>query len=121
MDPRSLFLACVALATASCRADHIVSVDGGLVSRRIDARRGDIVAIHLWGGALGTYASPPAVSGPAVQFLDVSVESGSGGFVNPGGPTQRFRFRASAAGISVVTFSPTEHGSPLVSDTIVVQ
>ena len=118
---QSLLGALLVLFGSGCGADHIVSVSGGLISQRIDARRGDLVDIRLWGGALGTYASPPAISGSAVEFVDVSIETGSGGTVNPGGPTQRFRFRALAPGSAVVTFSPLVQGSPIVSDTIVVE
>jgi hypothetical protein len=51
-----------------------------------------------------------------VVFVDVSIE----GPPNPGGPTQRFRFRAASRGIAVVTFSPLQ-GAPVVTDTVVVQ
>ena len=113
--------AVVAILVVACGANRIVSLNGGLLSRRVDARRGDLVDIYLWGGALGTYQSPPTISTSAVEFVDLSIETGSGGFVNPGGPTQRFRFRALSAGIAVVTFSPLQQGAPIVSDTIVVQ
>jgi hypothetical protein len=87
----------------------------------IDARPGDLIDIRLWGGALGTYASLPSVSTAAVEFLDLSIDIGSGGFVSPGGPTQQFRFRALSPGAAVVTFAPLQQGSPVVSDTIVVK
>ena len=51
--------AVAAILVAACGADRIVSLNGGLASRRVDARRGDLVDIYLWGGALGTYQSPP--------------------------------------------------------------
>ena len=120
MHRRLLTAAGIALVITSCSPDDIVSASG-LASQRIDARRGDFVDIRLWGGALGTYASPPTISGAAVEFVDVSIESGSGGTVNPGGPTQRFRFRAISAGTAIVTFAPVLQGSPIVSDTVVVQ
>ena len=72
--------------------------------------------IRLWGGALGTYASPPTISAPAVIFVDVSID----GPPNPGGPTQRFRFRAASRGTAVVTFSPLQN-APVVIDTVTVQ
>ena len=120
MSRRIVSMALGMCAATGC-ADHIVAVEGNLVSQRINARRGDLVDIRLWGGGLGTWASPPAISSSAVEFVDVSIETGSGGFVNPGGPTQRFRFRAVVAGAAIVTFTPLQQGSPTVSDTIVVQ
>ena len=120
--PKQSFVRCLAAILAvGCASDPIVSVGGDVVSRRIDARRGELIDIRLWGGALGTFASPPAVSTPAVEFVDVSVEIGSSGIVRPGGPTQRFRFRALSSGSAIVIFSPLQQGSPIVSDTIVVQ
>jgi hypothetical protein len=38
----------------------------------------------------------------------------------PGGPLQRFRFRATGAGTAIITFIPTQPG-PAESDTIVVR
>src|SRR6476660_3205309 len=120
MHRRSVLSAALAIVVAGCGADHIVSVSSGLVSQRVNARTGDLIDIRLWGGALGTYASPPAISTPAVEFVDVSIETGSGGTINPGGPTQRFRFRAITAGLAVVTFTPLQ-SAPVVADTIIVQ
>jgi len=121
MHKQSFLCLVVAIVGVGCASDHIISAGGDLVSRRIDAHHGDLIDIRLWGGALATSASPPAVSTAAVEFVDVSVETGSGGIVSPGGPTQRFRFRALSPGSAVVTFSPLQPGSPVVSDTIVVQ
>lgn len=115
-----LVVAVVAVVALSCDWDHTISVGGDLISRRIDAAQGDAIDIRLWGGALGVYASPPVISSPAVEFLDLEVETGRGGIIGPGGPAQRFRFRARAPGSAVVTFSPLQLGSPTVSDTIVV-
>jgi hypothetical protein len=120
MRKQSLCLFVVTVVAVGCGSDHIVSAGGDLISRRIDASRGDLIDIRLWGGALGTYASPPVISTAVVEFVDLDVETGSGGIVNPGGPTQRFRFRALTPGSAVVTFSPLQQGSPVVSDTIVV-
>jgi hypothetical protein len=115
-----LWLAGILLAAGSC-GDRIVSVSERLVSRRIDVDRGDLIDIRLLGGARGMYDSPPSLSSSAVEFLDVTVETGSGGVVNPGGPTQRFRFRALTSGSAVVTFVPLQSLAPTVSDTIIVR
>jgi len=104
-----------ALLGVAC-ADHIVSVDAGTGSHGITVGVGDLVDIRLWGGALGVYVSPPTISGTAVEFMDVSID----GPPNPGGPTQRFRFRAASRGTAVVTFSP-QQDARIVVDTIVVQ
>jgi len=120
MRQQSLVCLLAAVVALGCDSDHTLSVGGDLISRRIDAAQGDAIDIRLWGGALGTYASPPVISTAAVEFLDVEIETGSGGVVSPGGPSQRFRFRARAQGSAVVTFSPLQQGSPIVSDTIVV-
>jgi hypothetical protein len=110
----------VTLAGLACGADHIVAVDAGAGSHRVSARVGDRVEIRLWGGALGTYASPPIVSTSSVEFIDVSIDTGPGGVIGPGGPTQRYRFRAASQGSAVVTFSPMQR-APSVIDTIVVE
>jgi hypothetical protein len=109
-------LGLLALIGGGCGADHIVAVDAGTGSHRVTAAVGDLVDIRLWGGALGTYASPPTVSAPAVVFVDVSTD----GPPNPGGPTQRFRFRAASRGTAVVTFSPLQ-SAPVVTDTVIVR
>ncbi len=113
-------LALLALAVTACGSDHIVSVDVGAGSHRVTARVGDLVDIRLFAGALGIYASPPAISASAVVFVGVSLDSESTGVISPGGPTQRFRFRAESRGTAVVTFSP-EQNAPMITDTIVVQ
>jgi hypothetical protein len=77
---------------------------------------GDLVDVRLWGGAAGIYVSPPAISGAAVTFIDVSID----GPPNPGGPTQRFRFRATSRGTAIVTFLP-QQVAPVIVDTIVVR
>ena len=117
---RAPALVLLALAASACGSDHIVSVDVGAGSHRVTARMGDLVDIRLFAGALGIYASPPAISAPVVVFVGVSLDSESTGIISPGGPTQRFRFRAESRGTAIVTFSP-EQNAPIVKDTIVVQ
>lgn len=108
-------LAALVLLVAAC-ADHIVSVDGATRSQRVTAGVGDLVDIPLWAGALGTYADAPTVSGSAVEFVHVTIDSPP----NPGGPTQRFRFRALSRGTALVTFTPLQ-SAPVIVDTIVVR
>jgi hypothetical protein len=108
----------LALVCAACDSDGIVEAGGG--SRRIDARVGDTIDVLLFAGALGLYASPPTISTADVMFVDMTLDAGAGGFVSPGGPTQRFRFRAASHGTAIVTFSPIQN-APVVVDTIVVR
>ena len=104
------------LGAIACSADHIVSIGTGVDAHRATTVVGGLVDVRLWGGALGEYASPPDISGAAVTFLDVSTD----GPPNPGGPTQRFRFRAVTRGLAIVTFTPLQI-APVVVDTIVVE
>lgn len=112
---RVLVLLVMVLAVA-CLADHIVSLDLGEQNRRVEASVGDQIEITLRTIGPGEYASPPALSNAAVLFLDVA----SAGPPVPGGPTQRFRFRAASRGTAVITFTNTGDG-PTVSDTVVVR
>lgn len=115
-ESRVLFLS--ALVATACSADHLVSVEGG--SQRVSVAVGGLVDISLWDDGVGMYASPPDISAPVVEFVDVSIDVGSNGIITPGGPSQRFRFRAVSRGTAIVTFSPLQN-APVVSDTIVVQ
>jgi hypothetical protein len=64
----------------------------------------------------GAYASPPLQIGNAVRFLDET----SPGPVNPGGPTQRFRYVGVSRGMTVIRFRHSGFG-PAVDDTIFVR
>jgi hypothetical protein len=101
------------LVGIACSADHIVSIGTGVETHRVTTGIGGLVDVGLWDGAMGGYASPPAISGSAVTFVDVT----SDGPPNPGGPTQHFRFRAIARGSAIVTFTPLSV-APVVVDTI---
>ena len=98
---------------AACRGsvtDVQVKGDDG---RSLDAAVGQQVVITLQTIGPGSYASPPAISSGAVQFVDVRQSSTP----VPAGPTQEFRFLAVAKGTAVVRFTHTEMGRP-VADTI---
>ena len=109
-------LLCTLLAI-SCSADRIVAFGQGEVSR-VEVSVGDQIEITLRAAALGAYASPPAISSSAVVFLDVMTPTEDP--VPPGGPAQRFRFRAVSTGTSMITFTPVQIG-PAAVDTIVVR
>lgn len=57
----------------------------------------------------GLYVSPPDVTGAAVLFLAADIVPP----YNPGGPTQRFRFRAAALGTSHVAVSKFDRAGSL--------
>jgi len=74
--------------------------NGGSVSVVV----GDSLNIILGTVGPGHYLSPPLISGPAVAFLRDDVVPP----FDPGGPTQRFQFRAAARGIARITLSRTD-------------
>jgi hypothetical protein len=77
---------------------------------------GDLVDIRLWAGALGTYGNQPTISTPALSFVGVSIDDGP---PTPGGPSQRFRFRAVSRGTALIMFTPVSY-APVVVDTVIV-
>lgn len=79
-----------------------VSVTGE-VDKAVTAQVGAEVSISLLQSS-GPWASPPEVSSGSVQFLDMTTVSS----ITPGGPGQRFRFRAVAPGRAVITFHRTQ-------------
>ena len=112
----SLVASLVALIlAAACHADDVAAIGQG---RHLDVSVGDRFDILLRAGALGSYKAPPTISTPAIEFLEATVVDESP--VPPGGPLQRFRFRAAAPGTAVITFTPTQVGL-VASDTVVVR
>jgi len=103
-------------AALSCGADGIVALNANERNRRVAARVGDRIDITLHTIGPGEFASPPAISSPAVVFLDVAYC----GDPNPGGPIQCFHFRATQPGLAVITFTPT-FVNAVVQDTIDVR
>ena len=108
------FLFGVVLATA-CHADSIVSIGP---AQRLEVSVGDRFNVLLRAAALGSYQAPPTISPPIIEFLDVATVNESP--PPPGGPLQRFEFRATAPGTGLITFMPTQAG-PAASDTVVVR
>jgi hypothetical protein len=98
-----------------CGADRIVAFPAA--THRADVGVGELVEITLRAASFGSYVTPPVISAPVIVFLEVTDPDKS---PVPGGPAQRFRFRAVAAGTAVVTFTTTQPG-PTVVDTIVVR
>jgi hypothetical protein len=100
----------------ACGTDTIVALKASDRNRRVSAHVGDRIEITLQTIGSGDYASPPAISSPAVVFLDVA---GCGDPV-PAGPTQCFHFRAAQSGMAVITFAHTGRNAT-VQDTIDVR
>lgn len=113
---RQLFAFGTLVASLACGADTIVALKAGDRNTRVSAHVGDRIEITLQTIGPGEYASPPAISSPAVTFLDVI---GCGDPI-PAGPTQCFRFRAAQPGLAIVTFTHTERNAP-VQDTVDVR
>ena len=111
---RLLPLAGVLTMLAACASDRLVSTSGD-PSRRLSLTVGQELSLTLGTVGPGQYASPPTVSGAALRFLADSIVG-----TNPGGPTQRFWFKAMAPGQTVVTFHHTVQSS-VVEDTVEVQ
>jgi len=103
-------------AVVSC-ADRVTTIE---VNQSTAIRVGDVVHVEmtLMGFQIDT---PPAISSPALRFIDA-------GYVpqkvqSPGGPTWDYRFRAMQPGQAIITFR--EHigatDSTLVYDTVSVR
>lgn len=112
-----LLMAVLCCAIISCGADGVLGLNGQ--SQTHSARVGQEIEVTLGNVGPAIYESPPGVSSSAVAFLSVDVVPP----FNPGGPTQRFRFKAISAGVAIVSFRRTLSGTlvSVVEDTIQVQ
>ena len=109
-------LACILLI--ACRENPMaarVSI-ASKTNQTISLRVGEELTVTLQGIGPGEYLSPPAVSSPAVRFLDVTQAR----FVVPAGPTEVFRFEAMARGQAIIVFRYSA-SNPTVEDTVVVR
>lgn len=108
----------LAIVTASaCGETNPVSVSiKGSTSQSLTVTAGTPFSVTLQTIGPGEYISPPTVSSGAVHFLDVSLVSP---YV-PAGPTQRFRFDATARGKAIIVFQHTGNNRA-VEDTIDVR
>lgn len=105
-----------AVVTSACGADRLVAIKAGDFDAHVGARVGDRIEVMLQSIGPGEYTSPPDISSPAVQFLDV-VDCGN---PIPAGVTQCFHFRAVESGSAVLTFTHTGMNRS-VRDTIDVR
>jgi hypothetical protein len=92
-------------AVAACSDDVVGS--NGIPSRSMSLKVGETLELTLQSIGPGEYASPPAISSASLRFLDVSLVTPA----VPAGVTQKFRFRAQAAGRAVITFEHTGQSS----------
>lgn len=115
-SPRHLITLGVAAGVLACGGDSIVALSASERNRRISALVGDRIQITLQTVGPGEYASPPALSSPAIVFLD-STECGE---PVPAGATQCFHFRAAHPGEAVISFTHTGNNLP-VQDTVDVR
>jgi hypothetical protein len=108
----------VALAIGACGLDGVVGIDSR--SQSISVRIGQEIEVTLGNVGAAIYESPPTMfPSDVVSYLGVDVIPP----YNPGGPTQRFRFKAVNSGRAVITFRRTLTGAVVstVMDTLEVR
>ena len=88
----------------------------GVPGRQVIATVGQEIRITLQSIGPGRFASPPALTGSAVAFLESAIVPPH----VPAGVTQEFRFRAATRGQAVIAFHHTGITSA-VTDTVIVQ
>jgi len=128
---RRSVLALAALLGASCiaaacnRGGPFEANDGpfeanGAPSRSFSIAVGEEIIIQI-GGIGPSYSIPPAITGSAIAFLDVTNPPG---VATPGGALQLFHFKGVASGQAIVLFhNPAGSATilPDVIDTVVVR
>lgn len=110
---RAVFLtACCGVCCSGATPLEVI----GAPARTITVTVGRELRIRLQTIGPGEYRSPPAITGVALEFRDVSQATPA----VPAGPTQVFRFAAVTRGQAVVRFTHTGQ-TPEVVDTVVVR
>lgn len=112
-------LASSGLVVVACGGDAITNVNATGNAQTIVVGVGQLVDITFHNVGPGAYDSPPTLSSDGVSFMgedDVPP-------YNPGGVTQRFRFRTLSKGDVVVSFrrDAGSFGVTVVEDTIRVR
>jgi hypothetical protein len=115
MTRKSLGVA-VLVASGAIGCGGVTTLEPGDATHHITVSLGQSVDIVLQTIGPGEYASPPRISPALLVFVGVSED----GPPNPGGPRQRFQFRATAPGDAVITFTQTFNNS-VVHDTVSVR
>ena len=115
---RRALLALVILVVGACSSSTSIGVPVDSRSQLIAAAVGEEIDVTLGNVGPSTYVSPPTVSSSVLTFLDMRIVPPN----NPGGTTQRFRFRAVAKGEAIVDFQRTLADSVVstVEDTVMV-
>lgn len=113
---RRVLVSVIVLVTTACNAGDVLGVDSR--SQSIIARVGQDVEVRLGNVGPAIYESPPMISSNVVTYIGVDVVPP----FNPGGPTQRFSFKAAGRGRAVITFRRTLGGALVfvVEDTVYV-
>jgi hypothetical protein len=121
---RGSVLALAALLGASCIAAACNRGGpfeaNGAPSRSFSIAVGEEIIIQI-GGIGPSYSSPPAITGSAIAFLEVTNPPG---VATPGGALQLFHFKGVASGQAIVLFhNPAGSATilPDVIDTVVVR
>ncbi len=90
----------VSAVLLACGADTIVAIISNGGDQTISARVGQEIDVTLGNVGPAEYADPPTLSSAVVTYLGVDIVPP----YNPGGPNQRFRFRAENAGTEIIDF-----------------
>ena len=85
-----------------------VVLDNQDTGRSLVLHVADSLYLRLHTTGLGSWVNPPAVSGPALRFIDESEP----GRASPGGTYQLLRFVAADAGTATVAVSWSSSGPP---------
>ena len=109
----------LALATtivvAACHGATPFEV-AGAPSRSFSVAVGENITISI-GGVGPSYASPPTITGSAIQFLDMTNPPTT--VVTPGGAVQLYHFKGVTSGQAIITFE--NQVFPIIVDTVTVR
>lgn len=112
-SPRVALPLVAAFALDSCLGATPFEV-AGAPSRSFSVPVGEEVTISI-GGVGPSYASPPTITGSAIEFLNMTNPPTT--VVNPGGAVQLYHFKGIASGQAIILFQ----GPDDVIDTVVVR
>ena len=109
--------ACFAFGAWACTSLGALQIFGPTTGT-LSITVGEGLDIHMQTVGTGSYASPPAMVGSAVQFLSVSA-----GPTDPSGISQIFHFKGTTSGTTIISFlnSNASVTGANVVDTVIVQ
>lgn len=119
MGVLSVFLVLAIFAMEACHGPSPFEVYGA-PNAKFSIAVGQEIDIRLQTVGPGSYVAPPALTGSAIEYLEVT----SGG-IDPAGDNQVFHFKGVASGTTIITFSNVCGCSPSrppysVIDTVTV-